>query len=121
MVLREKHYIRRPDKYFHKVYNAGQADFGKKEQIKDEFGTPIGRDEFESKVRLWYRRLGITAEDLFYARSEGKEVQKKVAVKGYIDATPDMEVKIKDQLYAIDRIYYDPKDDETEFTLYEVN
>ena len=120
MPLREKDYLRRPDKYFHKVYKDGMADIGTKEVVKDEYGTPIGREEFNSKSRRWYRRLGITAEDLFYARSDGKEVQKKIAFEGFVESSPEWHIKIGEVIYAIDRIYYNPKDNESEFTLYEV-
>lgn len=120
MVMREKDYLRRPDKYFHKVYNAGKADIGVKERLKDEFGTPIGRSEFQSKLVMWYRNLGITADDSYYARAEGTEVERKIAIKGYRDINTQWHVKLTNKTYAIHRVYYNPKDDETELTLFEV-
>lgn len=122
MPLREKDYLRRPDKYFHKVYNAGIADIGNMETVRDEFGTPVGKDKFISQLIMWYRHLGITASDVFYAQSDGTELEKKIALKGYLDISTKWYVKMKspkgvEKTYAIYRVYYNPKDDETELNL----
>lgn len=117
MPLREKDYLRRPDKYFHKVYNAGKADIGSMEKVYDEFGTPIGSSEFVSQMKMWYRHLGITASDVFYAKSDNTDLQKKIALRGYLDISTKWHVKMNDRLYTIYRVYYNPKDDETELNL----
>lgn len=121
MPLREKHYLRRPDKYFHKIYNAGIADIGVADKTYDDFGTPIGKAEFQSRTKAWYRNLGITAEDVFYARSDNTELQKKIALKGYVEVNTKWQVKITSQNYEVYRVYYNPKDDETELNLVEVS
>lgn len=122
MPLREKDYLRRPDKYFHKVYNAGKADIGQMEKAYDDFGTPLGNETFNSKMVMWYRHLGITASDVFYAQSDNTELEKKIALKGYLDISTKWHVKMndrsgKEKTYAIYRVYYNPKNDETELNL----
>ena len=122
MPLREKDYLRRPDKYFHKIYNAGKADIGSMEKVHDEFGTPIGSSEFVSQMKMWYRNLGVTASDVFYAQSDGTDIEKKIALRGYLDISTKWHVKMKnpkgvEKTYAIYRVYYNPKDDETELNL----
>lgn len=121
MPLREKHYVTRPDKYFHKVYNAGIADIGSKEEIYDDFGTPVGKQEFTSVMKVWYRHLGVTASDIFYARADNTEVKKKIAIKGYVDIKTSWHVKFTNkENYAIYRVYYNYRNDETELNLIEV-
>ena len=72
MPLREKDYLRRPDKYFHKIYNAGKADIGSMEKLHDEFGTPIGSSEFVSQMKMWYRNLVVFAT-MMYSMSKVKK------------------------------------------------
>lgn len=121
MPLREKHYVKRPDKYFHKVYNAGIADIGSKEEVYDDFGTPIGKKEFKSVRKAWYRHLGVTASDIFYARADDTEVKKKIAIKGYVDIDTRHHVHFTGkEEYAIYRVYYNYRNDETELNLVEV-
>lgn len=121
MPLREKHYVTRPDKYFHKVYNAGLADIGNKEEVYDEFGTPVGKQSFESIMKVWYRHLGVTASDIYYARADDTEVKKKIAIKGYVDIDTRWHVQFaENKEYAIYRVYYNYRSDETELNLIEV-
>ena len=120
MRMRERDYMKRPDKYFHKVYNAGIAEFGSMEKEYDKFGTPIGTQTFQSKMKAWYRHLGVTASDVYYASADDKEVNRKLAIKGHVEVDTKWHVKIQEKTYAVYRVFYAFREDETEISLVEV-
>lgn len=121
MPMHERDYLRRPDKYFHKVYNSGVINLGKMEKQYDDYGTPLESIEFNKKKETWYRNLGVTANDVFYARADDKEISRKVAVRGFAEVDVKWHAQINKSTYAIYRVYYNHKEDETEISLAEVD
>lgn len=120
MPLREKHYIKRPDKYFHQVYNAGKAYFGEVITERNEYGEPTGNRVFEEHLVRWYRKLGVTAEDMYYAKADAKEMKGKIAIKGDVEVDTKWHLKMGDRTYAVYRVYFDARKEETEINYVEV-
>lgn len=100
------------------VYNDGVITFYSKTDAEDEYGTPIAGVETEM-LKAWYRRMGGRAEDVFYARSLGKDINLKVAIRGEVYINPHWSAKAtnKYEVYSVD---YNPKNDETIISLKEV-
>lgn len=101
------------------VYNDGLIKFHSMTQAEDEFGTPILDETKQLELSLWFRRIGSRAEDIYYARSLGQDIDIKVALRGniYIDTKWTAEI---DKSYTIYQTDYNPKNNETIVSLKEV-
>ena len=64
------------------VYNAGVIYFYRKQQQYGSMNTPIrGKYTIILTEKHWFRQLGVTAEDIYYARSLESDVNMKVAIR----------------------------------------
>lgn len=111
--------LKKPD-VIAQVYNDGLIKFYEKVDAYDpDYGTPIPGGTEELKLSAWYRRMGSRAEDVFYARSLGKDINLKVAIRGnvYIDTHWKAKTDLEYEVYQSD---YNPKNNETIISLKEV-
>ena len=105
------------------VYNDGFAKFYDIIEKTDEWGTPI-RGEFEKgnlQLEIWFRYLGITAQDVYYAKADDENLTSKIAVRGNIRINTKWQLEINDVNYQIYRTYFNPKNNESELSLVEVS
>lgn len=102
-------------------YNDGVVEFFKKEQLFDEYNTPIRGSYSETMVyEDWFRRLGVTVTDVYYSSSDGSKVTEKIAIKGNVSIGTDWSARIENKHYEVYRCYYDYDENETEISLAEV-
>lgn len=105
------------------VYNDGKLSIVLVSQTGyyDEYNTwiPSSVSEETEQKTYWFRDLGITAQDLYYAQSLGTLITRKVAIKGKRRIKADGVVKINDSVFSIHRVFYSYKNNETEITLKE--
>lgn len=101
------------------VYNAGTVTFFEKQVEKDKYGTIIGSVNTEV-YKDWYRKLGITAEDIHFAHADSKELTRKVAIKGDRDIDTKWSAQIGDKEFEVYRVFYAYRNNETEISLVEV-
>lgn len=106
----------------YQVYNDGIIELNSKTNQKDKYNT-VTRGEYELSIehREWFRDLGITAEDVYYASAEDKSISMKVAVRGKIRVNPQWVAVIDNRRYSIHRFYFNPKRNETEISLVVMN
>ena len=103
-------------------YNDGVIFFYDKTPVLDEYGTPI-RDRYETVETYsdWFRRLGVTVQDVYYSNADDMKVTDKVAIKGNIHINTKWSAMIDDRKYEVYRSYYNGKEGETEISLAEVS
>lgn len=103
------------------VYNDGVATFKTIEHEVDEFNSPIrnGGKEVE-QGKLWFRYLGVTASDTYYAHADDADITIKIAVRGNRNVNSKWVVYIRDVKHEVYRVYFNPKKNETEISLMEV-
>lgn len=112
--------LKKPE-IIHQVYNDGVIVFKVKETQYDEFGTPLTDEPIETKVSAWwFRRLGKTNEDVFVALSDSKRLSEKVAIRGNVPINIKWSAEISGKAFEVFRDYYNPKRNETEISLVEV-
>ena len=103
------------------VYNAGVVILSEKKQSYTKLNTPIrGKYELTEVSKYWFRKLGITSQDMYHAQAMGKELNMKVAIRGDVEINPHHIAMIGRKRYEIYRVYYNWKNDETEISLTEV-
>ena len=103
------------------VYNDGVIDLKSKEPMKDEYNTPIpGKYIYESKLKSWWRTLGITSQEDLDAKSIEKKLTKKIGIPGNQNVDSQWRAFIGKQQFEIYRSFYNYKNDETELSLVEV-
>lgn len=102
-------------------YNDGVILFYTKEQATDEYNTAI-RGEFETTevYKDWFRRLGVTAQDVYYSNADDSKVTEKVAIRGNVKVDSKWFARIENEEYEIYRVYYNGANSETEISLAEV-
>lgn len=106
----------------HPVYTTGIVVFGTKVQKKDKYGTPIrGQYETSEAYRDWYRKLGITAQDTYYANADDASITRKIAIRGDVDIDVKWVAELGGKSYTVYRVFYSYKNNETEISLAEVN
>ncbi|MGF3073224.1 hypothetical protein ACQV2T_06730 [Facklamia sp. P13069] len=104
------------------VYNAGKITFYSVSPKKDKFGTIIRGEYQEEKVSShWFRHLGITASDTYYAHADDVDISRKLAVRGKTNISTKYIAKIGDKIYEVYRYFYAYKNNETEISLKEVD
>lgn len=104
------------------VYNAGKIQFIQVVPKKDKFGTVIRGEYTEAEVSShWFRHLGITASDTYYAHADDVDISRKLAIRGQKPINTKFIAKIGDKSYEIYRIFYAYKNNETEISLKEVD
>lgn len=118
MYQSRKRNYRAYDEKIYQVYNDGIIELNEKTNKKDKYNTVI-RGQFDLSVthREWFRNLGITAEDVYYASADDKTISMKVAVRGKIRVNPQWVAVIDEVKYSIYRFYFNPKRNETEISL----
>ena len=105
----------------HPVYNAGRVGLYSVTQQKDKYGTPIrGKYDYKQVMRPWFRKLGITADDIYYANADSARLDRKVAIARDVDIDTTWIARIENKEYEIYRRFYSWKNDETELSLIEV-
>lgn len=83
--------------------------------------TPIrGKYTTVLAEKHWFRQLGVTAEDIYYARSLESDIHMKVAIRGNRTIDTKWIAKIGKKTYEIYRMFYSYGNDETEISLTEV-
>lgn len=104
------------------VYNAGKIQFIQVVPKKDKFGTVI-RGEYDELILSshWFRHLGITASDNYFAHADDVDISRKLAIRGNIELSTKYIAKISGRSYEIYRIFYAYKNNETEISLKEVD
>ena len=102
-------------------YNDGVIEFYTKEQIVDEYNTPI-RGKYEETIEYadWFRYLGVTAQDVYYSNADGSKVVQKVAIKGKVIVDTKWSVRIETKHYEVYRSFVNGETNETELSLAEV-
>lgn len=104
------------------VYNDGIVEFKSKVPEKDEYGTPLpGKYTFETKLKFWWRTLGITSQEVIDAKSIDRELTKKIGVTGNQEIDSRWRAFIGDKEFEIFRSFYNYKNDEIEISLVEVD
>ena len=105
----------------HSIYNHGIVEFVEIVTRTDEFGTPL-RGKFTEKIiyRDWYRKLGITAEDTYFANADDKVLSRKVALRGDVNVDVKWRAKIDGKYFSVYRVFYSYKRNETEVSFVEV-
>lgn len=112
--------LKKPD-IIQQVYNDGRAVFTQFTQAVDDYGTPIRGEGVEEIVReQWFRYLGITAQDVYYAHADDKNLSSKIALKGNVHIDTKWRVGVNGKTHEVYRTYYNPKRNETELSLIEV-
>lgn len=112
--------LKKPD-IIQQVYNDGRAVFVELIQKVDDYGTPIrGEGEEEIHHEQWFRYLGITAQDVYYAHADDKNLSSKIALKGNVKINTKWRAGVNGKRHEIYRTYYNPKRNETELSLVEV-
>lgn len=112
--------LKKPD-IIQQVYNDGRAVFTRITQAVDDYGTPIrGEGEEEIVREQWFRYLGVTAQDVMYAHADDKNLSSKIALKGYIVIDTKWRVGVGGNVHEVYRVYFNPKRNETELSLIEV-
>ena len=101
------------------VYNDGLVTLIEYTQKVDDYGTPIGGLEPRVIDKYWYRDISLTASDTYYAHADDTELSSKIAIRGKVKINPKWLAKI-DTDHEIYRTYYNPKKNETEISLKEV-
>lgn len=103
------------------VYNDGIVEFKSKVSKNDKYGTPIPNQYvFESKLKTWWRTLGITSQEVIDAKSINSELTKKIGVPGNQNIDSRWRAFINGRQFEVFRSYYNYKNDETEISLVEV-
>lgn len=105
----------------HSVYTSGVVTFGEKVQKKDKYNAPI-RGKFEIKPcrKEWFRQLGITAQDTYYASADQTQLSRKIAIRGDVVINPEWVAEIEGKKYTVYRVFYAYRHNETEISLSEV-
>lgn len=101
------------------VYNDGLIKFYSKEDSEDEYGTPIPGVKTEV-LKAWYRRMSARSQDIFEARSLGKDIDFKVAIRGNVEIDTKWSAETGNKEYEIYMKDYNPKNSETIISLKEV-
>ena len=60
---------------------------------RNEYNEPTGKQEFVEHLVTWYRKLGVTAEDMYYAKADSKEMKGKIAIKGDVEVDTKWHLK----------------------------
>lgn len=105
----------------HLTYNHGIVEFVEIITQTDEFGTPL-RGKFAEQLiyRDWYRKLGVTAEDTYFANADDKVLSRKVALRGDVSVDVKWHAKIDGKYFSVYRVFYSYKRNETEVSFVEV-
>jgi len=104
------------------VYNDGIVEFKSKVPKKDEYGTPLpGKYTFETKLKYWWRTLGVTSQEIIDAKTIDQELTKKIGVCGNQEIDSEWRAFIDTRQFEIFRSFYNYKNDETEISLVEVD
>lgn len=104
------------------TYNDGIVSIFEVSIAKDKFNTPIKHKKTETLVkRFWYRVLGITAEEQYYAYQVNEDIALRIAFPLCKNANVKHIVHLKDKKYAITRVFQNTKKNETELSLKEVS
>ncbi|MGX7091184.1 phage head closure protein [Hutsoniella sourekii] len=108
--------------FINQVYNAGIARFlAKAEPKRDKYGTPLrGQTIYVEAMKAWYRKLGITAQDVYYSHADDTQLNRKIAIFGDVDIDTKWRVELGDKHYEVYRCFYSYKHNETEISLREV-
>ena len=101
------------------VYNDGVIKFYAKTDSEDEYGTPIPGVKTEV-LKAWYRRMSARSQDIFEARSLGKDIDFKVAIRGNVEIDTKWSAETSNKTYEIYMKDYNPKNQETIISLKEV-
>lgn len=105
------------------VYNDGILAFKIKEIEKDKYNTPL-REVNKLLRKEWYRKLGITSNELYQAMQVDTVVHLRVGIRLYhqLDNLIDsnLRVEINNKTYSIVRVYHNVAKKETELSLMEV-
>ncbi|MGX7099593.1 hypothetical protein ACWOBH_06225 [Globicatella sanguinis] len=102
-------------------YNDGVVKFYEKEPKVDEYNTPIrGQYQETETYRDWFRRLGVTVQDVYFSNADAMKVTEKVAIRGNVTIDSKWSAKINGKSYEVYRSYYNGKESETEISLAEV-
>ncbi|MHB0809393.1 MAG: phage head closure protein [Facklamia hominis] len=113
-MLKKKELIR-------EVYNDGRMIVCEVTPKKDPFGTVIRGEYTEVELaKYWFRELGTTASDIYWSHADDTEITRKIAIRGKKAIDNKWVIKIKKGIYEVYRIYYNPKKQETELSLKEV-
>lgn len=110
--------LKKPD-VIQQVYNDGVITFFSKKDSEDEYGTPIPGVKTEV-LKAWYRRMSARSQDIFEARSLGKDIDFKVAIRGNVEIDTKWSAETSDKTYEIYMKDYNPKNQETIISLKEV-
>lgn len=102
------------------TYNDGILEIQEKHTLFDQHNTRIGAGLVTIK-RFWFRKLGVTSEEQYFAMQVDTKVSMRVAIPKRFDIDSNMKVKIKNKVYGIARVFYSDYKKETELTLVEVN
>lgn len=123
MTMSNKDYFKIKRGPITEVYNGGIISFYEKEVLKDKFGTPINRYNEKLISEDWYRYLGLTAQDIYYARADDKQLTVKIAIKGQVNIDVKWRATLNDvngKTFEVYRSFYNYRRDETELSLMEV-
>ena len=110
--------LKKPD-IIQQVYNDGVIKFYSKVDSEDEYGTPIPGVKTEA-LKAWYRRMSARSQDIFEARSLGKDIDFKVAIRGNVEIDTKWSAETGNKTYEIYMKDYNPKNQETIISLKEV-
>ena len=110
--------LKKPD-VIQQVYNDGVVKFYSKVDSEDEYGTPIPGVKTEV-LKAWYRRMSARSQDIFEARSLGKDIDFKIAIRGNVEIDTKWSAETGDKTYEIYMKDYNPKNLETIISLKEV-
>lgn len=102
------------------VYNDGLVTLIEFTQAVDEYGTPIGGLKPKIINQHWYRDISLTASDTYYAHADDTELSSKIAIRGKVKINIKWVAEIDNVEHEIYRTYYNPKKNETEISLKEV-
>ncbi|TLG83864.1 phage head closure protein [Staphylococcus aureus] len=101
------------------TYNDGILELLVQQTLYDRYHTKIGSD-YSTFKRFWFRKLGITSEEQYFAMQVDTVVIMRVAISKTIDINSHMKVKINGKVYGISRVYHNYNKNETELSLFEV-
>ncbi|HCX2294923.1 TPA: phage head closure protein [Staphylococcus aureus] len=101
------------------TYNDGILELLVQQTLYDRYHTKIGSDYLTFK-RFWFRKLGITSEEQYFAMQVDTVVIMRVAISKTTDINSHMKVKINGKVYGISRVYHNYNKNETELSLFEV-
>ena len=87
------------------TYNDGILELLVQQTLYDRYHTKIGSD-YSTFKRFWFRKLGITSEEQYFAMQVDTVVIMRVAISKTTDINSHMKVKINGKVYGISRVYH---------------